>query len=59
MTLIDFLDLTTCEQIRIVEGGKALFIGKVDETPYKYMRRKILAFGFVLDELEIVLQVAV
>ncbi len=59
MILIDFLDLTTCEQVRIAQDGKALFIGKVDETPYKYMRRQIIAFGFVLDELEIVLQVAI
>ena len=59
MKLIDFLDLTTCEQVRIVQDGKALFIGRVEDAPYKHMRREIIAFGFLLDELDIVLQVAV
>ena len=53
MKIIDLLDLTTCEHLRIVQGGKALFIGKVEDAPYKLMlRREIIAFGFVLDELE-------
>lgn len=62
MKLIDLLDLTTCDLVKIVQGGKELFIGKVEDTPYKHMRREIIAFGFVLDELEeleIVLQIAV
>lgn len=59
MKLIDFLDLTTCEHVRIVQDGKSLFFGRVDDTPYKHMRREIIAFGFIMDELEIVLQVAV
>lgn len=59
MKLIDFLDLTTCEHVKIVQDGKLLYVGEVDDTPYKYMRREILAFGLVLDELEIILQVAI
>lgn len=59
MKLIDFLDLTTCETVRIVQNGRLLFVGKVNDTPYKYMRREIIAFGFVMDELEIVLQIAI
>lgn len=59
MKLIDFLDLTTCDMVRIVQEGKLLFIGKVNDTPYKYMRRDIIAFGFVMDELEIVLTIAI
>lgn len=59
MKLIDFLDLTTCEHVRIVQDGKLLYIGKVDDTPYKYIRREIIAFGFIMDELEIVLQIAI
>lgn len=59
MKLIDFLDLTTCERVRIVQDGKLLYVGKVDDAPYKHMRREIIAFGFVLDELEIVLQIAI
>lgn len=59
MKLIDFLDLTTCDTVRIVQEGKLLFIGKVNDAPYKYMRRDIIAFGFVMDELEIVLQIAI
>ena len=59
MKLIDFLDLTICEHVRIVQDGKSLFFGRVDDTPYKYMRREIIAFGFIMDELEIVLKVAV
>ena len=59
MKLIDFLDLTTCEHVRIVQDGKLLYIGKVVDTPYKYMRREIIAFGFLMDELEIVLQIAI
>lgn len=59
MKLIDFLDLTTCDHVRIVQDGKLLYVGKVEDTPYKHMRREIIAFGFVLDELEIVLQIAI
>lgn len=57
MKLIDFLDLTTFDTVRIVQEGKLLFIGKVNDAPYKYMRRDIISFGFLLDELEIVLQI--
>lgn len=59
MKLIDFLDLTTFETVRIVQEGKLLFVGKVNDTPYKYMRREIITFGFVMDELEIVLTIAI
>lgn len=59
MKIIDFLDLTTCDHVKIVQDGKVLFIGKVEDAPYKHMRREIIAFGFVLDELEIVLTIAV
>lgn len=59
MKLIDFLDLTTCDTVRIVQDGKLLYVGKVIDAPYKYMRREIIAFGFLMDELEIVLTIAI
>lgn len=45
MKVIELLDLTTCEVIAIRQSGKSLFIGAVENAPYKYIRRDVIAFG--------------
>ena len=45
MKVIDILDFTTFEVVAIKQDGKSLFIGTVDNVPYKYIRREVIAFG--------------
>ena len=46
MKVIDLLDLTTVEVVAIRQSGKSLFIGTVENAPYKYIRKEVVAFGF-------------
>ena len=45
MKVIELLDLTVCEVVAIRQSGKTLFVGTVENVPYKYVRREVVAFG--------------
>lgn len=45
MNLFELLDLTYAGYIAIKDGDKTLYTGEVVDTPYKYLKCRVIAFG--------------
>ena len=45
MNLFELLDLTFTDYVAIRDGDKTLYIGEVENTPYKYLIRRVIAFS--------------